>query len=139
MNPNPPAEVPTPRTDHIWSCINVYGPADRAVKILEAHRQLERENIELLAALTWQPIETAPKDGTEILGWREGCGVLLIRWTCPIDFLTDTECEKMGDSAEQLDWFYADFVAGDRLEGSQAPTHWMPLPAAIKSASGETI
>lgn len=77
----------------------------------------------------WQPIETAPKDGTEILGYRADCGVLLIRWTCPFEFCTDEELEKMGeDSAGQDDWFYADFLTGGRLEGSETPTHWMPLP-----------
>lgn len=78
----------------------------------------------------WQPIETAPRDGTEILGWRSDCGVLLVRWVCPEDFCTDREIEEMGaDSAEQEDWFCADFICGDRMEGDEAPTHWMPLPA----------
>lgn len=28
------------------------------------------------------------------------------------------------------DWFCADFVSGSRLEGSEAPTMWQPLPPA---------
>jgi len=77
----------------------------------------------------WREIETAPKDGTEILVWREDCGILLARWDVPENFLTESECEKMGaESAEQYDWFYADFVEGGRLDGSEIPTHWMPLP-----------
>ena len=79
--------------------------------------------------MKWQPIETAPKDGTEILGWRKDYGVLIIRWTAPIEFCTEHECEVMGEeSAEAEDWFCADFVAGCRLEGSEVPTHWQPLP-----------
>lgn len=78
----------------------------------------------------WYPIETAPKDGTEILAWRDDCGILLARWDAPENFLPDSECEKLGsESAEQYDWFYADFVDGGRLEGSEIPTHWMPLPS----------
>lgn len=77
----------------------------------------------------WQDISTAPKDGSEILGWRKDCGIILIRYTAPIDFCTDSECEALGDSAEQYDWFYADFICGGRLEGEEVPTHWQPLPA----------
>ena len=78
---------------------------------------------------TWRPIDTAPKDGTEILGWREDAGVMLIRWIAPIDFCGEWACEMMGtQSAETYDWFFADFMTGDRLEGDESPTHWMPLP-----------
>lgn len=78
--------------------------------------------------MDWQLIDTAPKDGTEILGWKDEYGIILIRWTSPIEFLTEEECVKIGDSSEQEDWFYADFVSGGRLEGDAIPTHWMPLP-----------
>ena len=79
----------------------------------------------------WQPIETAPKDGTEILAWREGAGVLLVRWCSCCDFMSDRELEESGLDDETLsaqDWFFADFVEGGRLEGEETPTHWMPIP-----------
>ncbi len=79
--------------------------------------------------MKWQNIKSAPKDGTEILGWREDAGIMLIRYTAPIDFLTESELDILDEqSAESYDWFYADFVAGGRLDGNEAPTHWMPLP-----------
>lgn len=78
----------------------------------------------------WKSIESAPKDGSEILGWRADSGVLLIRWSSAAEFLTDAELDKWDEeAASQEDWFYADFVAGDRLEGDCLPTHWQPLPA----------
>ncbi len=81
----------------------------------------------------WQPIDTAPKDGVELLGWREDCGIILMRYTAPIDFLTDAELEELDEeSAEAYDWFAADFIAGCRMDGSETPTHWMPLPEAPK-------
>lgn len=76
----------------------------------------------------WLPIESAPRDGTEILGWRKDCGILMVRWDAPENFMTDRECEEIGESASVYDWLYADFVEGGRLEGQEAPTHWMPLP-----------
>ena len=87
----------------------------------------------------WQPIETAPKDGTELLGWRWDAGCMLISWTAPCNFMTTDELESTanGDSAwqEQEDWFYADFLHGGRLEGSETPTHWTPMPAQPQVAS----
>lgn len=79
----------------------------------------------------WQPIETAPKDGREILVWRDDCGILLARWTSPAEFLTDAECEQSGmtdDDLHKEDWFYADFISGGRMEGAEAPTKWMKMP-----------
>ena len=88
----------------------------------------------------WQPIETAPKDGAEILGWREDCGVLLIRWSAPAYFMTTDEMEKAAsgddDWMDAEDWFCADFIAGCRLEDTEAPTHWMPLPSPPEAAGG---
>src|SRR3546814_19090755 len=88
----------------------------------------------------WQPIETAPKDGTEILGWRDDCGTLVVRWDTPINFLTERELEGLAEeSANSEGWFYADFVAGGRLDGErEVPTHWTPLPPGRKSGVSGT-
>ena len=87
----------------------------------------------------WLPIESAPKDGSEVLGWRDDAGVLLIRWTCCADFMTDLEIEDAkkqhagaDDWIEQYNWFYADFIYGGRLDGDEEPTHWQPLPDGPK-------
>lgn len=79
----------------------------------------------------WQPINTAPKDGTEILAFREDAGVFIARWDCAESFLTTDEMEAMDISDDDIfaeDWFCADFVCGSRLDGDTVPTHWMPLP-----------
>lgn len=82
----------------------------------------------LIAAVAgWRPIETAPKDGTEILGWRDDSGPLMIRWTCLDGFLSERELQNYSeDEALEMGWFYADFLQGGRLD--EAPTRWMPLP-----------
>ena len=82
----------------------------------------------------WQDISTAPRDGTEVLVWRDHMGILLARFTSAAEFLTDAELEEWeGDTAHQEDWFAADFVSGCRLEADCSPTHWQPLPPPPES------
>ena len=77
----------------------------------------------------WQSIETAPLDGTEILGWRHDAGVMLMRWLAPVDFLIERELALLdADDTHAEGWFYADFIEGGRLEGTEAPSHWQHLP-----------
>lgn len=88
--------------------------------------------------MTWKPIETAPKNGDELLLFREDAGVLLARWTSPIEILSEREIEESRLSEDELnesDWFYADFICGGRLD--EPATHWMPLPEPPPSNSTE--
>lgn len=58
--------------------------------------------------MTWQPISTAPKDGTEFLAWSEAQG---------FDVVQSFEYEREDGSHA---WFNGDVYVN--------PTHWMPLP-----------
>ena len=60
------------------------------------------------AAAQWLPIESAPKDGTEILGHTD-VGALVLYW----DTLSDNP-ERWSDGMSRY---------------HRMPTHWMPLPA----------
>lgn len=89
----------------------------------------------------WQPIETAPMDGTDVLGWREDCGIMLVRYTSPEEFLSEQEIDELEiseDDACSQAWFCADIIAGCRLDGDERPTHWMPLPAPPAMAKRRT-
>ena len=68
----------------------------------------------------WQPIETAPKDGQDILV-TDGMNCYCVEWD------------------EEFDWWTVDDnkLGPFRLRGS-APTHWMKLPEAPGPADGES-
>ena len=69
----------------------------------------------------WQPIETAPKDGTSILVYFGTIGVRQVAWTEPS--YADWEIWCVDDNKHGP---YA--LRGYSDEGPRAPTHWMPLP-----------
>ena len=87
----------------------------------------------------WQPIETAPKDGTHILvlrpsdqGWPPYCRYMVSFWEEDLSYANGNaeydECDIKGG------WFDHE-SEHDHPEGPRqcraddnAPTHWMPLP-----------
>ena len=76
----------------------------------------------------WQPISTAPKDGTEFNAYRPDQGVFTCRHAHAEEFVAK---DMNGDPVEE----YPDFECWwhDRwgwLEGDETPTHWTPLPPA---------
>ena len=61
---------------------------------------------ELLRETTWLPIDSAPKDGTEVLGWDPRLGVRVVFAIGGADdWVEVSECRSVN------------------------PTHWQPLPA----------
>ncbi len=71
----------------------------------------------------WQPISTAPKDGTEVLVYRKDAGIFMASFREAAD--EDGECY----------WFS---ISGEDLTGD-LPTHWMPLPEPPKENGSMTI
>ena len=81
----------------------------------------------------WQPIETAPKDGTEVLVYTDVA-------TVPVVHIARWEDGRDGypDSFEQGWWSYTEHsVTQTLLEDWKQPTHWMPLPPAPTEREGE--
>ena len=128
-------------------------------RLLEAQRELAEANATLsqamqdrylalhaqrpsLAAPQWQPIETAPKDGTRILTYGTGHGNHIGSY--------DTEKNKGEPMYSVAYWGWIDserdVPVGDglfrkepcreleswRTEWAYRPTHWIPLPEAPK-------
>lgn len=64
----------------------------------------------------WQPIETAPKDGTVFLGYKLG---------------QFRECYKVPRDDCDM-WCFGGVSGADDLFPNIKPTHWMPLPTPPK-------
>ena len=63
------------------------------------------------AGSPWRPIDTAPKDGTPVLGWW-GTECMIVDWCVVV--------ERWGSTHDGEDMFEPE------------PTHWMPLPEGPK-------
>jgi hypothetical protein len=88
--------------------------AERAERQLQLHSaNVSEPALRALALFGWQPIETAPKDGTQILLWITG-----IEPRPRISFWSERGSES-GWYSVQSHHFIATIV-----------THWMPLPEA---------
>ncbi len=63
--------------------------------------------------MTWEPIETAPKDGNYILLWDEDFGLQVGFWARSL--------QRWSQSVEPCTCLRL-------LSYLDSPTHWMPLP-----------
>lgn len=84
---------------------------------------LRAHDAALLAPYQWQPIETAPKDGTEVILWFPFKGIA-------INGLYGEVSEGDWETGNRtwMEWLVADELWFQE-DPSQAPTHWMPLPS----------
>ena len=105
----------TPRTRHE---VEEYARA-----AIEADRRLRA----VPGGMVWQPIETAPKDGTHILA------ILPDSDTCHVICWADAS-KGIRVGCGVYGWHVA--WDGYPCAGHSTPTHWMPLPAAPTAAAG---
>ena len=70
----------------------------------------------------WQPINTAPKDGTEILLALNDGSVVMSSWV-------EDACEYIGSSG-----FFKECDRYGDNPRFYSPTHWMPIPKAPNAA-----
>jgi len=73
---------------------------------------------------TWQPIDTAPMDGTDIIVGFD-CATV---WIVHVAWWRNGD--EFGATPEDRGWwsYVRGSVAQEQLDGYRTPTHWMPLP-----------
>lgn len=78
--------------------------------------------------MEWQPIETAPKDGTIILA-ADGRQVVAAYWNM---------APKAFGADHAYPWTFLDETNGTNGLMDGFLTHWMPLPASPTPTDGDT-
>lgn len=153
----------------VWSAwgVGTMGPDDFALVVEDESRLEEITDAALAPVLSaidaqaaeiaalrqpWQPIETAPKDGTWIVAWRGAAGtghhdpMLIVRWhqfdtddeggwswpDSPYDVWTDSGRQRADTHVEEGEAYFVEDSGGEPF------THWMPLPAPPVALSGES-
>lgn len=94
-------------------------------------QEIAIETVRAVLAAQWQPIETAPKDGTDILitAFRDnGLGEIYQEGGRP-DVACWIETSKRAEDGAEINWA----TRGTRLRSSKSfsPTHWCPLPPPV--------
>ena len=104
----------------------------KVIQEMHAHFEKLENHIDALEKLLpqrdevegWQPIETAPKDGTKIIVYFPALGkAATAHWSKSCNNRTDGK------------WPWSYHVGSQAFNRWEAPTHWMPLPPAPGSAS----
>ena len=109
QRPNDPTEIIFYGKGHVK--VSDYLDMKAYATKLEAERDAAR------AALAWQPIETAPKDGAVILVWRPSLAIIRVQIACFVNDKWET------------------YGSGPMWEG-YFPTHWQPLPPSPAQKEG---
>lgn len=73
----------------------------------------------------WQPIKTAPKDGTHILAWTDASDTAYV--VCWADAAEGIRKYLTAESGAERGWHLA--WDGTLFDREYEPTLWMPLPA----------
>lgn len=104
---------------------NVASTAVYSEAELEANAKLIVAAVNAYTQSAWQTIDTAPKDGTEILAAHDAEGLV---WTD--QWMAEWEIDGKKGCWRQYEAWQEGLIEG--------PTHWMPLPAAPSTQDTNT-
>jgi hypothetical protein len=74
---------------------------------------------------TWQPIETAPKDGTKILAWNDDFGARETKMNFYGEGSIGYSLWEQGKGPKEVGWDWRELKNGWGF--TWKPTHWMTL------------
>jgi len=96
--------------------------------MVECLDEIERQQV----ALTWQPMKTAPRDGTEVL-LRVECRAGMSDCMLVGHYMQGGHCIDDHPPISQ-GWY---FWNGCCFDMASKPTHWMPLPKIPEEENDE--
>lgn len=78
--------------------------------------------------MEWKPINSAPKDGTEIIIGFENQGDMFVHVAWWRD--VDENLELLGWEKEDTGWwsYTRNSMVQEKLDADKSPAFWMPLP-----------
>lgn len=82
--------------------------------------------------MEWRSIETAPKDGTNILIFARDFPA--IAWWANVYYF-NYDKDEMVEGEEWAQWICDNPYYNSVLTGDRTPTHWMPLPNPPEGAT----
>lgn len=123
----PNAKLVARLADHIVGWPTVYGSDRKNRAILkEALEEIVRLSL-VIDSIGWQPIDTAPKDGTVVDLWA-GERIINASWRSP-EGVWDMEEFRQWCASELFDWRHGGSPKWEISPIGKTPTHWMPVPA----------
>jgi len=115
---------------HKFTAFNAYGEYYCCAVPIEVARNL------ILEERSWQPIDTAPKNKTILLGYKNECDKWrTVRGQWFDQSYIDENWDECDDTSDMEGW-YETSVESDDIPNCWKirPTHWMPLPPAPDAA-----
>ena len=124
-----PADYVVARLSALWTLHNDTGDKLGACDTINAAIALITTPPAAAAPDGWLPIDSAPRDGTEVIVWFKQHGAISCSWP-------DSDGHP---ASEWAHWHVDDFKHGPfpvRGYSDGDATHWMPLPAAPANGGG---
>lgn len=126
-----PITCSLPSDMSIWRWIDevqIKNGLDGSVAMNAAMHQLAEKVMQgVMPVSAWQPIDTAPKDGTIVDVWAGDERVADVFWSLPDDSGKSAEC-CWCISVYEINYGY-------RFDRVGAVSHWMPIPSGPKETA----